>query len=330
MQLPRAPRQAIEQEASSFPPEGIARAAAALSERYRAPHAPRVSFMRTPAERAAYAAVRMPATYAAARAALAQLRARLPGTRFESLLDLGAGPGTGAWAAAELFVELGRITLIERDHELAGLGGRLARGAEHPALAAAAWLTQDLQNMSEPAAHDLVVISYALGELREMARPAALRMAWRAARRALVLIEPGTLPGFARVRAARDALIAAGANVIAPCPHATPCPLAGDDWCHFSARAERTALLRRAKAGTLSYEDEKFSYLIAAKAPAVGAPARIVRRPSKREGHIRLDLCTPAGLERLTVSRKDKEAWRRARKAEWGDLWRAECDAEPG
>ncbi|KAF1830401.1 37S ribosomal protein-like protein Rsm22 [Decorospora gaudefroyi] len=50
---------------------------------------------------------------------------------------------------------------------------------------------------------------------------------------------------------------------------------------------------------------------------------RLVLHPLKRQRHIVLDVCTPAGtLERWTVPRSfSKQAYRDARKARWGDLW---------
>ena len=99
------------------------------------------------------------------------------------------------------------------------------------------------------------------------------------------------------------------------------------DWCHFSQRVERTSQHRQLKGGTLGYEDEKFSYLIAAK-PIAGktdvasAAARIVRHPGKHSGHVKLSLCTPQGqIENRTVARSNKAAYKSARKAEWGDTW---------
>ena len=56
--------------------------------------------------------------------------------------------------------------------------------------------------------HDLVVISYTLGELPQAAVEAVLNKAWKCAGKFLVLIEPGTRRGFATVNAARSALIA--------------------------------------------------------------------------------------------------------------------------
>ncbi|RMD42209.1 hypothetical protein DV735_g2909, partial [Chaetothyriales sp. CBS 134920] len=50
---------------------------------------------------------------------------------------------------------------------------------------------------------------------------------------------------------------------------------------------------------------------------------RIILAPLKRQGHVIMDVCTPLGtLERWTVPRSfSKQAFRDARKAQWGDLW---------
>ena len=50
---------------------------------------------------------------------------------------------------------------------------------------------------------------------------------------------------------------------------------------------------------------------------------RAILPPIKRRGHVVLDLCTPAGkIERWTVPRSfSKQAYRDARKSQWGDLW---------
>ena len=63
--------------------------------------------------------------------------------------------------------------------------------------------------------------------------------------------------------------------------------------------------------------------------PGVAVPVqmlslpRLVRPPLKRKGHVIFDVCTPAGrLERWTVPRSfSKQAFRDARKSQWGDLW---------
>ena len=96
---------------------------------------------------------------------------------------------------------------------------------------------------------------------------------------------------------------------------------AAGDWCHFAQRLERTSIHRRIKSGALGHEDEKFSYVVFSREPFAAAAARIVRHPQKRGGHVQLTLCTPEGLRDRTIGKSRKEAYRRARKAAWGDPW---------
>lgn len=322
MPLPYHLTQAIEHEASRISTSLLSKAAAEMSERYRSPGISLKPFMSSEAHRIAYLTTRLPATYSAIRAVLSETRERLPELQWQSLLDLGAGPGSAMWAAADVFNELERVTLVERDGNLIEAGKRLADNAEHPAIKFAKWCKLDLQNMIAPEPHDLVVISYALGELNRETSQAVLHTAWRATKKVCVIIEPGTPRGFSHILHARDELIKMGAHIIAPCPHAGTCPMADGDWCHFSRRVERSRHHRLAKSATMPYEDEKYSYIAVAKSLVEVLGARVIRHPLKREGHIHIDLCTPQGLERKTVAKKDKEAFKRARKTDWGSLWK--------
>lgn len=321
MQLPINLREAIEGEISTVKPDALAKATAELSARYREGCGLARPAISTDAHRIAYVAARLPATLAAVKAVLLEIRNRVPGVEVKSLLDLGAGPGTVMWAAVEVFDELERVTLIERDENLIALGKRLARNAEHEAIRSAEWKRANLRSELKPASHDLVVMSYSLGEFSESLARKIVRSCWAASEKFAVIIEPGTPRGFSNILAAREELIELGASVIAPCPHAQACPMAGRDWCHFSERIERTSYHRRAKSGALAYEDEKFSYIVGGKITSPNLRARIIRHPRKFKGHVNLELCTPAGLQRLTVSRKQGDVYKRARKAEWGFAW---------
>jgi ribosomal protein RSM22 (predicted rRNA methylase) len=316
MQLPAKLQQAIEQEAARIGFSQLAQAATELSANYRFRQGGHNKFIPTEAHRIAYLATRLPATYAALRAALREIPWPIT-----SLLDLGAGPGTAAWAAAEVFADLQTITLLEHDRALMQLGQTFAAQADSAALRAATWLAADLATAQTFPPHDLVIASYALGELPAPTARAVVQAAWPAADKALVLIEPGTMNGFALLRQWRDDLLQAGGHLLAPCPHARSCPMPADDWCHFAARVERSVLHRKLKAGALGYEDEKFSYVIIAQQPVKSASARILRHPARQSGFVQLQLCTSADLQNLTVTRRDKEAFKHARKADWGDRW---------
>lgn len=309
MQLPEELQQAIEQLIS--PSSTLQKASASLTQDYKAG---RSSPFDETAKRLAYLGTRMPATYAAAYRVLQEIPPDPP-FAFEHLLDLGAGPATASWAACALFPQLKKITLIERSQEAIELGKKLAAHCSHPALRQALWLHQSL---SEPLpAADAAIIAYALGELDN---PHDLIERCFRNVSLLILIEPGTPKGFSLIRSVRQQLLQLQAHPLAPCPHTLPCPIQGTDWCHFSARIERSRLHRLLKEGALNYEDEKFSYLIMAKQPTSFSAHRIIRRPHKGSGHVRLTLCTREGtISEKVITRKEKEAYRKARDAVWGE-----------
>ncbi|MGC2744805.1 MAG: small ribosomal subunit Rsm22 family protein [Candidatus Angelobacter sp.] len=322
MRLSAELQDAIQRETGKVDHRKLAQATAQLTERYKAADfsTPAIA---TDAHRAAYLAVRLPATYAALGRVFAEIKLRAPHDEITSLLDLGAGPGTALFAAAEQFPHLRQATLLESDAGWITVGKRLAEQSESPVIQQAQWLKQDLRSGLACEKHDLVVISYTLGELPQAAVDAVLNKAWKCAGKFLVVVEPGTRRGFAAINAARSAMIDGAAHILAPCPHHFTCPMAAvGDWCHFSQRVERTSQHRQLKGGALGYEDEKFSYMVAAKNSSPSAGARIVRHPGKHSGHVQLVLCTAEGkMEDRTVTRSSKEAYKRARKTEWGDTW---------
>ncbi len=318
MRLPEALQAAIEEETARVDPRALSRAASDISQRYRAGKFG--GALSNAAERAAYLATRMPATYAATARVLRELVLRVH-TPIHSLLDLGAGPGTAMWAATEVLPHIEKFTAVERDASLIEIGERMAASSS-AALQHATWMPGDLSNLPQVPRHDAVVLSYTIGELADAM--AVVRSAWELADVALIIIEPGTTSGFAHVLRARDMLIGVSAQIAAPCPHHNQCPLAvRNDWCHFSVRLERTSAHRRLKGGELGYEDEKFSYLIAAKTAVQRPDARIVRHPLKHPGHVKLTLCTPQDLQQPAIGKSQKALYRAARKAEWGDAWPA-------
>lgn len=314
-------------------------ASEALSARYRdltAASAPRTVSAPRPmneTERLAYLTVRMPATYAAVGAVLEQARQSLPGADVRSLLDLGAGAGAALWAAADTWPALSHATLIDADADLLALGERVWR--DHPRSGAVRVDTRRarLDGLGDPPRGtgassepmwpeaDLVTLSYVLGELGPAAAATLVRAAFEAARGALVIVEPGTPRGYRQVIDARTRLIELGARVAAPCPHGGPCPLTGDDWCHFAVRLERSRAHRQIKQADLSWEDEKFSCLVVTRGEAQPAAGRILRRPLIDKGRIALRVCGPEGVTDTIVTRRDPEAWRSARHAQWGLAW---------
>lgn len=317
--LPYALRAAIARELDGVSRKDLAERAGATSRTYRAGGGSAAT-IRSDADAVAYALTRLPATYAACEAVFAEARRAAPAFAPRRLLDAGAGPGGGSWAAVETWPELERVSWLDESAHFLGVAKRLAADGP-PALASAEGQRGDLKSADYPRA-DLVLCSYALAEIPDAAQARVVEALWGACDGVLALVEPGTPAGFARLRRARDQLIAAGAHLLAPCPHAAACPLTDPDWCHFSVRLPRSRDHRLAKGGEVPFEDERFAYLLAARTPvAARASARVLAPPRSGKPGIDLKLCTPAGLEQRHVAKRDKPAFAVARRLDWGDAF---------
>ena len=107
------------------------------------------------------------------------------------------------------------------------------------------------------------------------------------------------------------------------CPHALACPLALPDWCHFARRVARSRTHRLAKGADVPWEDEKFIYITAARTPAEAVQARVIAPPRGASGRVSLELCRSDGTAaELVASRRDGDAFRAVRRADWGDALR--------
>ena len=276
--------------------------------------------LRDRADVAAYAAYRMPATFEAVRAALEAFAEAVPEWAPGSHVDVGGGTGAATWAVGATWPGVRPVTVLDWAEPALALGREVA--SANPALREARWQRARIGSALALDDTDLVTVSYVLNELTAPDRTALVDAAARAAQ-AVVIVEPGTPDGYARVLEARDRLIARGFRVAAPCPHSAACPIVpGEDWCHFSARVSRSSLHRQVKGGSLPYEDEKFAYVAAARFPVDPAPSRVVRRPQIRKGQVLLDLCEPEEqLTRRTVTKRHGDLYKAARDADWGDPW---------
>lgn len=293
--------------------------AQAISETYRAGGASTI--IRDDLDALAYAVVRMPATYAAVHAALHATIDIIPDFKPQSMLDVGAGPGTASWAALDIWPSLQQATLIDNNPHLLGLA-RVLRSALQREIAADI-ATSDLARLpGDGPDADVVMASYALTELAPPALGEILDALWHRTGRLLVIVEPGTMDGFQRILKTRDLLIARGATIVAPCSHDGRCPLADNArWCHFAARLARSRDHMIVKDAHVPFEDEKFSYLVAGKGfTNVPTGRRILATPKVSKAGVTLTLCAPDQVEEHAIPRRDKEAYKAAKRLDWGDL----------
>jgi ribosomal protein RSM22 (predicted rRNA methylase) len=317
MQLPEQLQQAIESLAESYQFRDLKSARETISEDYRQGMSSRNAFQ-DPNQLFSYLITRMPATFAACVNVFQEIAARIPGFTPDIFLDLGAGPGTASWAALDTFPSITKLHLIEREVGAIELGKKLA---ESSGLQQAEWHKASLEQPLPVSKGDLAVLSYVFAETADLTLIDRLLASEISV---IVVIEPGTPKGFERIRTIRQHVLTQGASLIAPCPHAKACPMKGGDWCHFSARIERTKLHRLLKGGTLGHEDEKYSYVVFSKTkiPIIPFKGRVVRPPQKGSGHIHLSLCSSTGeLTKETLTRSNKELYRLAKDAEWGSAW---------
>ena len=315
--LPAELRAALEAKLQGLSRNDAAARAALISRTYR--DGGNSGAITSTADALAYALARMPATYAAVTASLNAFCKTRPDFAPKNLLDVGAGPGTASWAAAEVFASLQSFTLIDANAALRALAldlcrdsARLKRMTYHRGEARAALAD------AEPA--DLVVASYLIGEIGEAERRPLAELLWSKTRDTLLIVEPGTPSGYARIITLRQQLIFSGAHVAAPCPHDGRCPLTAPNWCHFTQRLPRLRAHMHIKQAELPFEDEKFSYVALTRRPVAQRPARVLAPPVVGKAEISAKLCTPEGLVAAKVARRAKTAYARARHWRWGKI----------
>jgi ribosomal protein RSM22 (predicted rRNA methylase) len=312
--LPADLRAALDRKLEGLPRDDIAARASSISKTYR--DGGSSIAIKSGTDALAYALVRMPATYAAVAACLNALLAARPDFAPQSLLDVGAGPGTASWAAAETFASLQRFMVLDINAALQKLAQDLTR--EHPRLSAMT-CRRDTDALDEVEPADLVIASYLIGEIDAAERHAFAERLWAKTRDALLVVEPGTPAGYERIIALRAQLIASGAQVVAPCPHDLPCPLSPPDWCHFAQRLPRLRAHIQLKGAELPFEDEKFSYVVLSRGPVTRRLSRVLAPTAVGKVEVAAKICTADGVEIAKVPRRDKAAYAKARRWSWGD-----------
>lgn len=270
---------------------------------------------------AAYVVSRVPATFAANMKVHEALAKALPDFAPRSLLDVGTGPGTACWVAVAQWPSLKSVIQCEQDQSFAWLAAKLNGESDLTALQNATLLQKSESGLPLDVKAELVVASYMLAELPlHNMRDAAQRL-WHRTEQVLLLIEPGTPQGFARLRSIRDVLLEQGAFVVAPCTHQNVCPITGSNWCHFKTRVQRSREHMHAKQATVPFEDEAFSYLVLSRQSPHQSGSRVVAPAAINKVAVTLPVCNATGLRDEVIASRDKPTYKRAKKIGWGDLW---------
>ncbi|KAJ1739288.1 37S ribosomal protein S22 [Coemansia sp. RSA 1821] len=308
-----------------------------------------------PGESFAYTAAFAPGAYGVIFNVLTELHNRLPEFSPKSILDFGNGPGSVLWAAQDIW-DIRRYVGIDSSESMIACAESILDLADRrpESVEFLRYLAPEQPNTRA----DLVVSAFALSELpSDAARQTTVETLWNNTKDTLVLIDHGT-PNSARVISqARDFLINLASqdnastnslpseiHTVAPFPNELKDPSNDTPaWIHFSQRVQRPMFTMRTKHSKANNEMVHYSYIIMRRGPR---PAnvqanneqcsdehrlakeafywpRIIMPPIKRKGHVVADMCTVEGkLERWTFTKThDKQAYRDARKASWGDLF---------
>ena len=317
MELPAPLRLAVDQMLSGEPLEKLAKASAILSDRYRREVRDGRFHIDDALAAKAYLATRLPATFAAVRAALAMVEDAAPDFQPETLIDLGCGPGTALWAAADTWGSLSTAEMVEASGAIRSVGEKLASSGSVKSHWQAGDVTGKIPALD---AAELVTLAYVLDELPPATIGTVTEKLWGLTKGMLVVIEPGTPAGWQRILAVRDRLRSLGAHLVAPCMHSDDCPIVAPDWCHFSRRVARSRVHRMAKGAEVPWEDEKYIFIAASRAPVTIIGDRVLSPPRVNGGVGRVKLCRTDGTAaELTLSKRDGDAFKEIRRADWGD-----------
>lgn len=281
-----------------------------LTELYKKREAGPLPPLDSDLKRLAYLSVRFPATYAVMKKVFEELGLRANVSACFSLLDVGAGPGTATLAAFDTAIPLKKALLIEQDPGFIKLAKKVLE--DYPK----EFICQDAQKISFPSS-DIVVASYLINELTN--KSAFVDKLWSATAQYLLIVEPGTPASFQCLKEMREHLIQKGAYLLAPCPHNKPCPLPSPDWCHFGARLERSSWHHKIKGGALNYEDEKYFYLLFSKNKYIPCGSRVLKRPFKGSGFVKIQFCSTHKIVTETATKKNKDRYSLFKKLEWGE-----------
>ena len=259
-----------------------------------------------------YAIARMPATFGVLYRLLSDLIDQDKIKGVDSVIDIGSGTGAGYFASKEIFGDI-EISLFERDKHMIDVfdkfeTGNIVKGFD---------FTKD--NIDKRA--DLVMTNYVFSELNEEGRKHALEKMLEASKRYVLIVDTGTPRTYENFMKVKKYVADLGYKVTAPCNH-EKCGLK-NDYCQFYARIERSTLMKMSKNASLSYEDEKYFYLLVDKDAKIEnneSVGRVIYRPKITGNFVELKLCTRDGVIQKNVTKKDKEIYKKARKININEL----------
>ena len=310
MQLPLKCQEKVNKLYSQLRQGELSKVQKDLTYKYKNETGESKSLINSKADSLLYAISRMPATYAVIYTLLSQLLDQGLISGIESVFDVGSGTGAGYFAIKEIDDDA-KITLFERDENMIKVFETLTDNE------VSVQKLDIIRDRVETKA-DLVMTSYVLSEMKEQDRLNSVLKLLEITNKYLLIIDTGTPRTYENMMTVKRFVQERGYNVIAPCQSAK-CGLK-NDYCQFYARVERSSLMRQAKQSELSYEDEKYFYLLISKEKAENCSKRVIRRPIIKPNNIELCLCSSDGVNKENFTKKNKDLFKMAKKAKINDL----------
>jgi len=280
-----------------------------LTSRYKETRESGRSLIDSKTDGLVYAISRMPATYSVVYTLLNNLIEQGIIDGIESVFDVGSGTGAGYFATKEIFPDA-EISLFERDSNMIQTFKKLDEDKD---VVRFDFIKDEFEKKA-----DLVMTSYVLSEMNEEGRMSSVKKMINASNRYVLLIDTGTPRTYENFMKVKRMVPEYGWKVIAPCM-TEKCGLK-NDYCQFYARVERSSLQKMAKEASLSYEDEKYFYLLLAKDDVKIKQSRVIRRPIIKTNVTELKVCDSSGVREVLVTKKNKEIYKKSKKTKINEL----------
>jgi ribosomal protein RSM22 (predicted rRNA methylase) len=209
----------------------------------------------------------------------------------ESVVDIGAGPGTTSLAFQYHDWPNLPFVCVEQGGQAKAWYERLLKAnplnstpEQQPQ-----WVTTTPSHWTDPQS-TLLCMSYSLNEMKELPK-------WNKPPEAILILEPSTSEDSRRLLQLRQNLLDEGYYAWAPCTHQAGCPMLLDsnkDWCHTRIFIEMPEWWRKMESH-LSMENRSitYSYLLMRKTPPkTGArQARVIGDTLREKGKTRQMIC---------------------------------------
>lgn len=288
-----------------------------------------------------YLAVRAPSTYSQIYGALESIKKLNPNWQPKNILDIGSGPGTAIWAAAEIFSSLKNGTAVEMDNNFIKAGQSILTSIPEINIV---WELTDLSKSLPKTEEifDLVILANILNEMDEKTKNKVLSFAQNHSKGILLILEPGTPYGYEVVKQSAETLKTDKDYLVTPYIDNI---FIDSEEVTFTQKIKRPDFQKRVRhlqrkneqlekprlLPPSDWEESKYYYLAYSKFPNEITPtARLIDAPKPLKPFVELKILTGRGIRTERVFKKDRELYKKAKKLNRGDTFNSNFQTDTG